>query len=953
MNGLVRHFAILGVATTSALFAYHYAANASVARPEDDPSDWRESIDAAVGTTAEVDLSRMRLLERTVFFVTDRYVEPERIDPEAMFDASLDLVERQVPEVLFRRQPGGSQLHVSVGSYTTTLPLPKLADTTVMVEQLERVGAVLQEHLSDEITPAEVEYAFINGVLSTLDPHSILLPPEQSREMEVDNAGEFGGLGINITLDDGRLTVERPLPDTPASRAGLKPDDRIVRIDGESTVNMDLNEAVSKLRGPVGAPVTITVRRASFDKDRDFTIVRDKIKINPVVGELMEGGVGYARINNFHAAVSSDLTNLLTRLRRENDGEELRGLILDLRGNPGGYLHQAVEVSDLFLSQGAIVSTVERGNRRVDVKNASRSGTQPPYSMVVLVNANSASASEIVAGALLNNGRAVVVGQRTFGKGSVQNLYKNPDDSQLKLTVAKYLTPNDQSIQSVGIPADIQLNPAVVDVRTDADTGKTDPVVALFYHERARREADLDHHLEWASGKGGDAVYDVRYLRSLEDDELRASERDLSKDWEAQFCRDLLISAPEGASRADILASVGPVIATHQRREASSIDEAFKTFGVDWAAGPQPASPSLEASLDLGGDGVVMAGEANEEIIQLKVKNTGDAPVYQVLAVADSGFEWLGGSEFFFGRIDPGETRAWPRRVTLPEGYPDEVGKVSFTLMDGSRQELATDELLVRTIGQQLPRFAWDWTLTDRGVEGTHGDGDGIAEPGETVALKVNVTNLGPGPTGEAFAKLKNRAGRDLDLQVGVAELGEMAVNESRDAVFLFKVLGSEPSLDVELRVGDQDRYDYAAIWQGGFYDHFLQSVELSVPVGKPMEPGRRVTPSLEITRAPALMEQTEHAVLSGMARAESGVRDVLVYHKSDAHEGKVFYQGGVGEAQALPFSAEITLDPGENTLVVLVRGQDGLSQLRSVNVWYDETGSARMAAAELPLGGG
>jgi hypothetical protein len=236
----------------------------------------------SVAFSADYQLSELRLFDRTRYFVRERYVEPGRIQPEAMFDAALDAVEREVDSVLLVREPGGRLLHVSVGAYTTTLMVEDISSMDDLRSALGDVAAVLEERLDPEqVDLPAVEYALCNGMLSTLDPHSVLMPPDLSADMNTENQGEFGGLGITITTRKGRLTVEYPLEDTPAYRAGLKAGDHIVRIEEESTINMTLDEAVSKLRGPVGEPVTIMIRRDMWDEDRPFTIVRDTIRINP------------------------------------------------------------------------------------------------------------------------------------------------------------------------------------------------------------------------------------------------------------------------------------------------------------------------------------------------------------------------------------------------------------------------------------------------------------------------------------------------------------------------------------------------------------------------------------------------------------------------------------------------------------------------------------------------
>ena len=938
------------LALIAALPACGWSANASDEGEEAVASaspTWTQRVGEALTGDNNFSFSQLEMLGRTLMFVQEKYVEPERVDPGTMFDSALEAVERTVPEVLFRREPGGDLLHVSVGGFSTALKLAPIRSIDDVESQLQRVAAVMEPHLDAEIDLPGVEYALINGALSTLDPHSILMPPEASKEMEVENRGEFGGLGITITVprETGRLTVEYPLEDTPAYEAGLQPGDMILRIDGESTINMDLEEAVSKLRGKVGAPVTINVSRDTWDNPKDIVIKRDRIRINPVEGELLEGGVGYIRIKNFHQNVATDLDNLLSGFKRENDGS-ISGLVLDLRSNPGGYLNQAVAVSDKFLSSGPIVATVEAGMRNREEMSATSPNTEPDYPMIVLTDANSASASEIVAGALKAQGRAVIVGERSFGKGSVQHLYPYPDESRLKLTVAKYLTPGDRSIQSVGIPADILLEPSIIDERTDEETGETDPFVSLFWRTRVSREADLSGRLDAMDDLDDPPAYAVRYLRETNDDEVRRDRSEPMKDWEVVFARELLLVAP-GNRRAEVLAGAGSVVSKYQRSEHDRIAEAFEGQSIDWTEGPRPGAPSLEVSLDLGEDGVIRSGEDGEEELTLSVTNNGEAPVYQLLAVSESSVEWLDEQEFFFGKLEPGETRTWPRRVKLAEGYRDEVGEVTFAFRDADGEVLTETRQLVRTLGNPLPSYQYDLTLADGGVEGTRGDGDGVPEVGEVVALTVALHNVGDGPSGEAFAKLKNRSGRDIDLQVGSLEFDPIPAGETNKQAFLFEVRG-EGALELELTVGDNTSYDYAGVIRGGFYDFFAQNETLSVPVGEAMPSLHRAPPEIEVARAPGLLVQDGRAVLSGVVQDDAGMRDVIIYQGDE----KLYYQGGQAGVTSLPFTAEATLEPGQNLFVIQARDDTGLTSLRSVVVWYDDTGDDRLAAAELPLEG-
>ncbi len=897
---------------------------------------------ASVGNGAPHELSRLKLLKRTMHFVDEKYVDPARIDPDAMFDSALDSVERRVSEVLFQRSDDGQLLHISVGGYTTTLELPPIDSTSALQDQLSRVAGVLDEHLSEEVDPAQVEYALINGVLGTLDPHSILLPPADAENMDTENSGEFGGLGITITLVDGLLTVEYPLEDTPAWGAGLEPGDQIVRINGESTVNMDLEEAVSRLRGKVGSEVTISVARESWEEPRDIVIERAKIKLNPVKGALLDGDIGYIKVTNFHAAVSGDMKQQLTNFKRDAKGQQIQGLVLDLRGNPGGYLHQAIEVVDLFISDGPIVSTVERQGSKVDETNARGGNTVGgDFPIVVLVDAGSASASEIVAGALKNRGRAVIVGETTFGKGSVQHLYPNEaDGSKLKLTVARYLTPGDKSIQAVGIPPDIALDQTIF-YEMEQD-GETHTLVSMFARERALREADLDGSLE--QGDQGDerSVYSMRWLRELnaETERPRRDSVDTS-DFEIQFARDLLLASAGKSSRAEILAGVEGVVDRYDADQATHIQGAFKKLGVDWSDGRQPDSPQLSAALDLGSDDALSAGEDNTEVVWLRATNEGDAPVYQVLSVCESGIRELNNLEFYFGKLEPGETKSFPAFVGLDEGYRDEMGQLSCSWQDAAGSELATTEHPVRTISKALPSFEWTYSIVDGGEADTRGDGDGIVEQGELVGLKVQVTNTGEGASKAAFVKLKNRAGKAVDLKTGSQELGELAPGESAEALLLFQVGLSGAELPFEILVGDGASFNHAVVWRAGFQETFAQMEELAVPVGTAPEWGARKPPELTLSRHPELVETQSGVVLSGQAVDESAVQEVIVYHLTEDETDKVFYQGGQDGITAMPWTVDARLEPGANLFVILTRDDQGLTDTASVNVWFDDSAVA------------
>ncbi len=319
---------------------------------------------------------------------------------------------------------------------------------------------VIKRSYVEEVEIRDLVVGAIKGMINTLDPHSSYLSPEAFKEIHVRAKGEFGGLGIQIGIRDGSLMVIAPIEDTPAYKAGIKAGDKIVKIHGESTENIGLHDAVTKMRGPKDTSITIGILREGWEEPRDFTIIRDIIKIKSVRSEILEGNIGYVRLTKFQESTASDLAIALNELYKE----DISSLILDLRNNPGGLLNSAVAVANQFLPEKKLVVYIKgRGDRKIEYFTEGKKTRFTDIPMIVLVNQGSASASEIVAGALKDWNRAIILGVQTFGKGSVQSLIALSDGSGLRLTTAKYYTPDGTLIQNVGITPDIIVEQEIVE----------------------------------------------------------------------------------------------------------------------------------------------------------------------------------------------------------------------------------------------------------------------------------------------------------------------------------------------------------------------------------------------------------------------------------------------------------------------------------------------------------
>ncbi len=383
-------------------------------------------------------------------------------------------------------------LSLSLLSAAPVKETPHSDETYKQLALFARVLSYVENNYVEPVDQQQLMYGAIKGMLDTLDPHTVFMPPEVFKEMKIDTSGEFGGLGIVIAKKNDGIVVVAPVDDTPAQRSGIKSGDQILKIDDESTRNMELARAIAKMHGPAGKKVMLTIMREGFAAPREFAIIRDHIRIASVEGALY-GGVGHIKVKNFQERTDISMFKELERLRGLNNGRELRGLVLDLRNNPGGLLEQAVAISDRFLPGNlTIVSTRGRGGSNVTEEKSKDRDTEHAYPIVVLVNAGSASASEIVAGALQDHGRATILGTPTFGKGSVQTVIEMEDGSGLKLTIARYYTPRGRSIQEKGIAPDFVVGEAEGSAQQKGDQ---------------LREKDLKRHFK--NEADGDVAEDV------------------------------------------------------------------------------------------------------------------------------------------------------------------------------------------------------------------------------------------------------------------------------------------------------------------------------------------------------------------------------------------------------------------------------------------------------------
>lgn len=410
-------------------------------------------------------------------------------------------------------------------------------DTRTNLDQLKifaDVISIVQRDYVKEVGTKELVEGAIKGMLSTLDPHSVYLTQDFYKELQVETSGEFGGLGIEITLKDKLLVVVAPIEGSPAERAGIRAGDAIIKIEGKFTKDLSLIDAVKQMRGAKGDPITISILRKGVPDLIDITIIRDVIKVKSVKSRYLEDGFGYVRLSQFQENTADELKSALDQMRGKSPGSDMAGLVLDLRNNPGGLLTQAIRVSDLFLTEGVIVYTDGRVEDQKKKFFAHSRGTENNYPIVVLVNEGSASASEIVAGALKDHGRGLILGTKTFGKGSVQTVLPLYNGSALRLTTALYFTKSGRSIQAKGIEPDIEMEVEPVRVASLEHKSKT---------SKAVRESDLPGAIKNPTDKRKkkkDDLPEVSELSPIKDIETMPLKEMLEEDAQLQRALDLL-----------------------------------------------------------------------------------------------------------------------------------------------------------------------------------------------------------------------------------------------------------------------------------------------------------------------------------------------------------------------------------------------------------------------------
>ena len=666
------------------------------------------------------------LLAEVLMRIQLDYLDLGRLDFSELQEAALLALEREIAEVRVVTPQSKSESQRVLFREKTLVKLDSPFSLREMYEGLQSLILKLYEKLA-QYHSTELELIALGAIMSGLDPHSVVLPPSSYAEFNENTRGRFAGVGIVIGIREKQLNIISLMDGGPAERAGLRIGDQVKEIDGESTKKMSLSAIMQGLRGEIGSRMDLTVERSG--KEITYELQREDIQISSSdsVDLRFDDGipVRYIRLKLFQEDTSTDLEKQLDNL------DSVAGLILDLRGNPGGLLQEAVRVSDLFLPpKKRIVST--QTNTDLTSYNSHQLLSSPKIQnipIVVLVNGQSASASEIVSAALKVNNRAIVVGEQTFGKGSVQSIWGMPGNFGLKMTIARYLTPDNLSIQDVGVQPDLQLDPLYlsendIHLRSLQQESKAENYILHYMRDSEDEETDMDKPLSAAEIENDDYVrIAVRLLRE---------------------------HLPYQETMKATLARSHAMLQAQAEKEV--VSEISKQAELDWTlSSPSPTElPDLQISfeqeIDLGVWQGITPPFASDRKLRIKVQleNKGSMPMERVLVVSESSIDWLDDIEFPFGKLEGGEKGLWVREIDVDQQENPSWLPLDFLVLEGEDQELLRKEFLWSVVPDELPTFSMGFQIIDNGSAGSVGNGDGIPQSGETLALKVNLEMQDP-----------------------------------------------------------------------------------------------------------------------------------------------------------------------------------------------------------------
>ena len=888
----------------------------------------------------------------------ESYVDLGRIAPQPLLRKAFTAIEFSADDIYIEdSDPGNPYIPVHIGDKTSVFTLKDNMSRGESVELIEKVFSFLSNYYSGEKSLNEIRYSAANNYLSGIDPHTLVFTPQRYEEFAVQIQGEIFGVGMMVGTDDtGKLQVKQVLKNTPAQKAGFKRDDIISKINAESTVNMTVQEAVQKIRGKRNTEITLTVKRKGGKDNKEIKTIaipvkRDRVEIKSVESKLLKdwnlegkgpwkGGVGYIHATNFDRNTYKSLRSNLNQLREDNGGKPLAGLILDLRNNSGGLLSQAISMTDAFLSRGDVVAQAYKDKEPV-YRTAKAANTEPPYPLILLADEASASAAEIVIGALQKNNRAIVIGTRTFGKGSVQQLQRLPNGSQLKITVSEYLLPGKISIQETGVVPDILAEPAVLN----------EDLKDLFPNESIMTERDYESHLVSKYKVEEEPAFSLKYLAGeAEEEDGDANERDRfitgdlrpEKDPLVQMALKVLESSNKPFDPAAVLEKKKKSFQNLSAVFYDKIVEKLSGLGIDWTPPPPgseaPATPKLaikiehefkaEPSSDKE-DPVPM----NMLVVTATATNKGKSAVYRLKGISQSDYPLMREKEFLFGKIEPGKKVSRQVKIRLPYFPRAQSNVFSLDLSTASQKIDSTNAEVIEIKGRQKPAFSYKATLSNA-------EEKKLVRLGENVSakLRLQITNSGKGTAHKGIAILRNKSGKRIFLEKGRVEFLGLKAGKSTGIQFDFKTVeqkdADKSAADYEFELTIYDAYSSGVLRQ-------TLSISPSGAEGKDFPNGREIAaPGIRLSLfeqksgKPVLVTREKEVELKATVSSNSDEFSSWATNQSLTQRytppDKIFFDRSRGK-KSLDFTTRVQLREGLNLVSVYAKSPEGIESYRSV----------------------
>lgn len=897
-------------------------------------------------------------------YLSSSYIDQTRFrDVRPLLQEALHALENSADDIMVEEAPdpsaGGEGLvyTIRLDGQTHTIAEREVLDGESPDENLRKLARVLERVMrfvestykgtAEEIDAAR--YAMANGMCLVLDPHTNVFSPKEYKEFFVHIEGEIGGVGAYIGVRNGKLTIISPLEGTPAQREGIKAEDEVVRIDDESTVSMTTQEAVARIRGAPGSEVVLWIRRKGHDGLIKKTLVRENVSIPSVRSTLLGNGIGYIKVINFAQNTARSFLTQLNDLQKANRGA-LRGIVLDVRDNPGGLLDQAVALADVFLKRGDLVLKAEKGVVS-PLARAEDQGFEPNCPLIVLINQGAASGSEILAGALRNNDRALLIGRRTFGKGSVQQPRPLSDESCLKLTTYEYLLAGEVSIQNVGVTPDLALDPVMIE-KDDVSVFADEPLASERLHKAA-----ITSRFEKQEEPAWRFFYHVDLPDTPRDADAIAksfvsSEFDVDgPDFVAvHLASRLILMADKDVpfSRTSFLAAHREDIRRLKEEKFREVTARLAEAQIDWTAGPAPHSPSFDLAIayeivtephEAGTRAAAVAEDGDADIesgdddptperklrFTATLRNTGAEDLWRVHCVTESDdvSSFYRNREFLFGRVPAGGAVARTLDVGIPYFSIPREEEFKVVVRADNAAALGEKTVVVRIPEGPMPSFSAAVALRDKdGKDVRH-----VARGGE-FTLRAAVRNAGAAEIFQAVARLKNETdpSQAVYLVRGRELLTHLGPGEERVCEFAFTI-ADKPSADKYVL-----RLD---VFETSSGKGLSKKFELRTSGGEGFAPVTLAPPEVAV-KVGAFLTDRPTVPIEAVVRDEKDLRAIMILTLTrdkryiDGIPDKVFYRAIDGARGPLTFAHEVPLRVGTNVVSVVATDGDKLKTVQT-----------------------